>query len=132
MNEAEYADILQFTQRRMQEYGLASLNDRIVSDLRVHLDNPSTRLLRYLDALESELRLRTASTVRTITERFRATVDTESGQPIDGLSVLLSEEDRDLFGTEVVDLKGDSNLDALVSEIAELRAELSETRDRGH
>lgn len=103
-----------------------------MSDLRVHPRSPSLQLLRYLDALESELRLRADSSVRSITQRFRGTVDTESGRPIDGLSLILSGEDRDLFGTDVVDLSGDADLDALVGEIAELRAELSESRDSGH
>lgn len=68
----------------MQVYGLSSLNDRIVSDLRVDSRSPSVQLLRYLTALESEFRLETESTVGSITERFRNAVRTESGRPVEG------------------------------------------------
>lgn len=132
MNEAEYAEILQFIQRRMQEYGLANLNERIVSDLRVRPGSPSIQLLRYLDALESELRVRTASTARAITEWFRQTVGTESGKPVEGVILALSDQDRELFGMDVVDLSGGPDLDALIGEVAELRSELREGRDSGH
>lgn len=131
MNEREFAEVLQFIQQQMREYGLASLNDRIVSDLRIDPGDPSLQVLRYLDALESELRLGTDATVRSITERFRTTVETESGRPVEGLSLLVTESDRDLFGQDVVDLGVGLNLEGLIGELVQLQADLREIQESG-
>ena len=63
MDEHDYAEILQFLQDRMQQFGLAELNDRLIVVVRDDDELPSNRLDRYLQLLESELRLRSSSTV---------------------------------------------------------------------
>ncbi len=98
---------------------------------RVDSRSPSVQLLRYLTALESEFRLGTESTVGSITERFRNAVRTESGRPVEGISLVLSGADRELFGVDEISLGGRSDLEGLIGTLAQLRVELGESRDAG-
>src|SRR4029077_21255067 len=131
MNEEEYAEVLQYLQRHMRDSALASVNDRIIADIRLEPGSASTQVLRYLDTLRAEVQLGTDASVRRIVERLRETVGTESGRPVDGLRLVFSPADRDLFGTDAVDLGVTPNLDLILHEIDELRNELGQSREAG-
>ena len=129
MNEQDFSEILRYLQDRMRELGLSSLNDRIVSDIRIDPGRPSTQLFRYLDALESEMRLGTEETARLIVDRMRETVETESGDHPEGLTLLLSDADRELYGANRVDLAAAPDLRSVLDEITTLRRELQQSRE---
>jgi hypothetical protein len=137
VNESEFAQVLQHLQERMRRYGFSELNDRILAELRFEPDrsvpgehgSSSSQVLRYLDLLESELRLRTGATVRRIIGRFGNVAQTQSGGPIEGLSVEMSEGDRRLFEIESVDLGTASDFQSILDDIRHLRRELAESRN---
>ena len=63
------------------------------------------------------MRLRTEETPRLILGRLRETVETESGDHPEGITLLLSDADRELYGADVVDLAVAPDLRSLLEEI---------------
>jgi len=128
MDEEDFANLLRFTRERMRELGLESLSDRISADLRTGDDRPSQVLLRYFSSLETELRLASSATVRKLTDRYRSVVQTDSGRTVEGIRLLPTGADQQLFGTDPVDLTGDPGLEPLIDEISRVRSDLLESR----
>lgn len=128
MNETDYGEILQHLRRRMRTAGFADLDARIVQDVRRDPGAPREQLLRYLDLLELEARLGTDATARAVTERLNRIASTESGSPIEGLTVELSLEDQALFGTTDIDVGVAPDLARVIDELRDLRSRVADDR----
>ncbi len=129
MTEQEFAEVLQYLQAQMRLYNLTALNDRIVADIRLDPGRPSDQLDRYLDALLSELRLQDEAAVRRIVETTNEFVRTETGGPVEGLSLVLSDSDRETFGRDTVDLGEGPDFTSLIRGLERLRGELLESHE---
>jgi hypothetical protein len=129
MNETEFAELLRFIQARMREYGFAEINERIIAEIRIDPGSSSSELLRYLRILTSELRVRTDEPAQRIIESFREIVQTDSGRPVDGLTVLLSDQDSQLFGTATVNLSPTRDISVLLADLERLQSELRDSRE---
>lgn len=129
MTEQEFAEVLQYLQTQVQAHGLGETNDRILTDIRIEPGRPSDQLVRYIDALVTELRLRDGAAVQRIVERANEFVRTESGRPIDGVRIVLSDADRDTFGRDTVDLGDGQDHSALIRRLEQLRGDLLESRE---
>lgn len=113
----------------MGRYNLSETNNRILADIRIDPGRPSDQLVRYLDALLPDLRLRDGATVRRILETANEFVRTEAGGSVRGLSLVLSDSDRDTFGRETLDLDEGPDLARLIRGLEQLRSELLESRE---
>lgn len=131
MDENEFEQLLHFIQRRMREAGLGGLDERIVSELRTEQPPPSVQLDRYLRMLRGELSLGTNDSVRRVLGRLRRIADVDQGGDIDGIDVVMTAGDAEIYGTSVVNLGGLPELDDLLEELGSLAAELRESRDEG-
>ena len=127
MNDDEYADLLRYVEHRLRDLRDPGLSDRVVSAARGR-DTVSarTQLLALLDALRSDVALGSTTTARAVLSRLRRVAGTDSGRPIDGLSVRLSDQDRRLFGVEEVDLVGGSALRDVLDALDRLSAAILE------
>ncbi len=132
MEEPEFEEILSYVQRRMNELGFAGLNARIVDDVRSNRDavTPSAQLLDYLGRLRVETTLGSDAAVRQVIRAFQAVAQTESGAQIDGVSVVVSDADQQIFGLgPVVDLGNRANLEEVITELGGLINGLAESRE---
>lgn len=129
LTEEEFAELLQHLQMRMREHNLGELNQRILADIRIDPGRPSTQLIRYIDALIAELRLGNDTTIRTMIDSANQFVRTELGRGVDGLSVVFSDADRELFGRDTVDLGVGRDLASFLDDLERLRGQLLESRE---
>lgn len=129
MNESEFAELLQFVQRRMQAMDLGAMNDRAVSAVRHQTGRPSELLDVYLEALEFEWLLESRETERRIVRRLQEVAETEGGDEIEGIVVELSPSDRELFGRDRINLSEVSDRLPAIEQLRALRAELREQRE---
>lgn len=132
MEEGEYADLMRHIAGAMRKLGLIDLAERIFSDISIDAGPPSTQVDRFLAALESEIGLEASVTTGRIVDRLNDVARTAEGQPIEGIELELSAEDRALYGVdaEVVDLNaGSLDLTILLSELKLLRSALREARE---
>lgn len=131
MDEEDYARLLQHTQRRMRDLGLADLMDRLVETMPAESTQPSEQLLQMLEGLETELRLQDGAMARMVVDRIGEVARTAEGGRIDGLWVELAPAHRDLYGVDGVDLTRGHDLTPMVEMLRRLRGELNEGRWRG-
>lgn len=120
MGPDEWADVLNHLRKRVREVGLADLDDLIASDFRMS-PIPSSDVLRYLDILISALNERSQLGYRRALEALRDSVDSESGQPIEGIEVAITEDDVRLFRRERIDLASTQDYTEVVAELTAIR-----------
>jgi hypothetical protein len=84
-------------------------------------------LLSYLEALRLEILLQSSRGLRDAMQIF-ASIPTSNGEPIRGVVVEIQPEDERVFGTDHIDLVGSPQLDDLLDEVDQLRADV---RDDG-
>jgi hypothetical protein len=114
----------------MRDHGLGGLSDRISRDLSVEPGDSFSNLLRYLGALEFEVRLGSDATVRAIVLRLRDVVETEDHAPLTGVDLVLTGADREQYRVDRVRLGGSPELGAIADGLHALRVELLESRER--
>lgn len=129
----DYREILQYARRMMREAGLSGVDQRIMSDLR-DSEGPFWDLTFYLKRLAEEVSLGSDVQLASMLHRFRRHVDTESEEAIEGISVTISDEDRERYAVERIDFSPDREL-GLVAEklrilIEELHGEYRRHSDR--
>jgi|GEM_PF-7088429 len=93
MNDKDYRDILEFTRRVLSKAGFAAIDERIMSDMHGS-EGAFWDLLYYLKHLTEEVALGSDIHLSTVLRRVRRYVETDSGEQIEGVRVLISEEDR--------------------------------------
>jgi hypothetical protein len=122
VNENAAIDVLRHLERGLRTSGLSELATRLASsDLP---DDPRSRLLRYLDVLETELEAGSERSAGRVLQRLRDVATTEDGRRIDGIEIELSAADRDLYDIDRVELIGDRGLGRLADEVRALRRDL--------
>jgi hypothetical protein len=105
MTEAEYSAILEYLRRRMREYDLTELDNRIASAVSAYTEQrderwPSQLLLRYLELLETAMQLDAAETGGEIAYRLQQVARTVEGGLIEGVELRLTETDRALYAID--------------------------------
>src|SRR4051812_21304532 len=131
MQEHEFAEVLRFARDRMRAYGFGVLDERILSDISIDPGGPFTQLTRYIETLESEVRLGSDDAIRTTINRFRQFLGTESGVPVAGIQVVMSNSDAVAFGVDRIDLGVGADLESVIDDLSALALELRESRDGG-
>jgi hypothetical protein len=131
LSRDDAAVLLNHLQSQLREQGLGDVSDRIAASI---ADDPTSapgQLLRYLDALLDELRLGTDTTIREITSKLRTLTTTESGDAIGGITLELSDADRDLYGVDRLDLGVAPDLSRLIADLSNLRGAIREALIEG-
>ncbi|MEZ4503633.1 MAG: hypothetical protein R3C39_13490 [Dehalococcoidia bacterium] len=133
MDEVTFEGLLQYVRREMRNLGFGELDGRIVDDVRaadLESRTASAQLIRYLDRLRVEMTLGSEAAVRRVISAFQDVATTESGDPIDGIRIVLSDADQRLMGTgPSVDLGGGPELQDLIGDLSRLLNDLSESRE---
>lgn len=129
MNNEDYRDILQFTRRVLNQAGFATIDERIMSDIHGS-EGAFWDLTYYLKHLTDEVTLGSDIHLSNMLRRVRQHVRTESGEPIEGFRVVISEEDRERYNADQIDFAPNPELGELAQELRSLIEELYEDHRR--
>jgi hypothetical protein len=122
VDEKAAIDVLRHLEGGLRSSGLADLAMRLAgSDLPA---DPRSRLLRYLEVLESELQAGSERSAGRVLQRLQAVARTEDGGRIEGIEIELSPAERDLYDVDLLELVGDHGLGRLAGEVHALRNDL--------
>jgi hypothetical protein len=70
------------------------------------------------------MRLGTQRTATRLVERYASVVQTDQGEPVQGLEVLMTGPDREAFNVDMLDLTEVPDLDPLIRRVEQLRTEI--------
>jgi hypothetical protein len=102
LSDEDYVDILKHLQRRLQEYApdifehLGSMQDIQGS--------PRERLIRYFQYAIGMFKEQSSSSYPDILELLNRYIETRDGSNIDGIQIVFSPEEREMYGIGEVDL----------------------------
>ncbi|MGO4362275.1 hypothetical protein [Terrabacter sp. RAF57] len=125
MNDEEYETLLQTLRLRTRGSGRADLDGLLMDSRVAEARGPREAVIGYLTGLRDEMSLGGEEVIRESMRRLRG-IPTESGLPIEGIVVDVTEQDRAAFGIDEIDLVGSPELDRAVREIDDLIRELRE------
>lgn len=123
MTNKDYQEILQTTRKALIHMGLGGIDERIMSDLRGS-DGPFWDLMYYLKHLTEEVSLGADTQLSGVLRRFRRFVGTESGDIVEGVRVIISEEDRRRYEIDHIDFSPSPELGEIANELHALIEEL--------
>ena len=123
MKDRDYREIFESTRRLLKELGLANIDERIMSDLKGS-DGAYWDLIFYLKHLTEEVALGSDIQLGNILHRVNDYVQTESGKTIEGVRVIVSEDDRERYKNEHIDLLPNPKLRHIVQELRTVIEEL--------
>ena len=129
MKDEDYRDVLLFTRKLLNKAGLAAIDERIMSDIHGS-EGAFWDLLYYLKHLTEEVALGSDIHLSNVLRRVRRYVETDSGEQIEGVRVLISEEDRDRYKVEKIDFAPNPELGQLAQELRALIEELLQDHRR--
>jgi len=129
MTNADYLEVLQYIRQRLRELGFSGIDERIMSNLKGS-DGPFWDLTYYLKHLAEEVALGSEGQLGNLLRRVRQNVQTESGDEIKGVRVMLSDEDRERYGEDVLNFTPDPNLDVMADELRSLIHDLGQNHRR--
>lgn len=116
LTNKDWGDILDHMRLRVREAGLTDLDDRIFIDFLI--TNDSRRdFSRYLSALINALtQISNYRHTKTL-NIFQDVLGTERAQHVDGIEIIFSDVDSQLFGAKQFDLANAENLAPLIREL---------------
>lgn len=123
MQEQDFRELSEYFALRMTEVGFPDLREVIFEEARLARESDEqssiSQFIDLLDAFESQVALRDQATIQAVVRRLNETVD--DGR-VDGIELVITGGDRDLFREESVDLV------EIAVPMAELRREISDLR----
>lgn len=102
LSRSDYMDLLRFVQSQLREVDPDAFE--VVAKSYERSDTPRFTLINYLSALTRLMSERSGGSHGRILNRLNAVVRRVDGEPVQGLRVLLSPEEQELFQTESVNL----------------------------
>ena len=124
MDEADFTDILEHLRKLVREADFADL-DNTASIESSTLDTPKRRLETYLYMTINMLKERSGSQALNTYNRFERTLEIEKGGAFDGVTVVLTDAQREMYG---VDKYSIHDMDDYASVIIELQKVLDEIK----
>src|SRR5260370_546537 len=123
LSEQEYQLLLRQLREILRANGLGAIDERIISDLRGS-EGPFYDLVVYLKHLIEEVSLGSDAQLREVLRRIRNAVHTDSEQPIAGVRVELSPEERQRYQIERIEFTPDSEFQQIAQELGEILEDL--------
>jgi|MTBAKSStandDraft_2_1061841.scaffolds.fasta_scaffold06718_4 hypothetical protein len=123
MTNDDYQEILQATRKMLMQMGLGGVDERIMSDIHGS-EGPFWDLMYYLKHLSEEVPLGADTQLSSVLRRFRHHVGTESGDMVEGIRVIVSEEDRRRYDLDHIDFAPNPELSEIAHELHALIEEL--------
>ena len=128
MNDQDYREILRMIRHRLKDFGLGNIDERIISNMRGS-EGAFWDLERYLKNLQEEMRLGSDLQYREIMQRVGAYVLTESKEPLRGIRIELSREERERYQMPYVDIAPNREMSRIAEELGVLLNELRNDRE---
>ena len=129
MNNEDYRSLLQSTRAQVNKLGLSALDERITSNLKGS-EGPFWDLLFYLQHLREEVQLGSDVQYRETLRRVRRYVETESGEPVEGIRIDFSAEEAERYNMRDLVIKPSRELSGIGEELGALIEALRSDHDR--
>jgi hypothetical protein len=123
MTDSDYKDIFHTIRHRLRELGFGMIDESIISNMRGS-DGAFWDLNHYLKELREQVRLGSDHKYRETMLRTNRYVETESGRPIEGIRVSLSEEERQRYDMPQLDILPSPEMDQIAQDLDKLMKEL--------
>lgn len=125
MTNEEYREILQSTRQMLRQLSLGGIDERIMSDIHGS-EGAFWDLIYYLKHMTEEVALGSDTQLGNLLRRVRSNVQTESGHVVEGVRVIVSEEDRERYDVDHIDFTPSAELGEIARELQILIEELNE------
>jgi hypothetical protein len=123
LSRDDWREMLAHIRTQVREVGLADIDDRIAGDIRASVDSRDD-FSRYLAMLLRALNEQSYSGYKRALRAIRESIRTEEGGPIEGIEILVTEADANLYQTRRIDLEELTDLAPVISDLAELYTNL--------
>lgn len=127
LTSRECLELLRHIQSRLAEADRPSFE--LLSQAFEHSDDPRHALVSYLGTLIKVEAERSSGSYGWVLERLNRFVRTEDGGPIRSIRVVLTPQEYELYGTDVVDLAELADRSDFIAELRELRSQILEDAD---
>lgn len=124
MNRDECLDLLRYVQRQLADVDRPSFE--LLSQSFEHSEDPRRALVSYLDTLIKVEAERSSGSYGWVLDYLNRYVRTEDGGPVRSIRVVLSSQEYELYGVEVLDLAELPNRSEFIAELRDLRAKILE------
>ncbi len=123
LTDNEYHEILHHIRKTINQVGLGGIDERIISEMH-DAQGPFYELIYYLKLLVDEIALGSDEQIKSVLRRIRESVETETGEPIQGIELQLTPEEADRYRTKNFVFGPDPALQEIVAELRTVIAEL--------
>lgn len=129
MNDQDYRELLRTMRAQVSNLGLGAVDERIMPSMR-ESDGPFWDLTFYLKHLREEIQLGSDTEYRETLRRVRRHVETESGEPVEGIRIDFSPADAERYQIPHLDIKPSSELGDIARQLDELIRSLITDHER--
>ncbi|WP_416768875.1 hypothetical protein ACM66T_05805 [Sulfurimonas sp. ST-25] len=130
MTEEEWEELYQFIRKEINKLELNELQDRFIKNV-MDIESPKTKVLKYIDFLQSVIKHETLETSHTLLEKFNSDyIASESGNSIANVVLEFSDKDQKAYdiGQRIISLTDYDSIDShVIYEFQELLKALENT-----
>ena len=130
LSDADYDEIFQYVRSVTRDARLGAIDEQITSKLGSSGESFSD-LVNYLKGFIDEISSESKSQIYPIIQRFRQHVKTESGVPIQGVRVNLTEDEQRRYQVRELVFTPKEELQVLASELGQILREIIDDRQNG-
>lgn len=124
LNREECLDLLRYVQRQLADVDRPSFE--LLSQSFEHSEDPRRALVSYLDTLIKVEAERSSGSYGWVLDYLNRYVRTDDGGPVRSIRVVLSSQEYELYGVEVLDLAELPDRSEFIAELRDLRAKILE------
>lgn len=124
LNREECLDLLRYVQRQLADVDRPSFE--LLSQSFEHSEDPRRALVSYLDTLIKVEAERSSGSYGWVLDYLNRYVRTADGGPVRSIRVVLSPQEYQLYGVEVLDLAELPDRSEFIAELRDLRAKILE------
>lgn len=122
LEQEDYRDILRHLRLRLREEGGADIDELLSTEIRPS-DDGRADLLRYMGVLIGFLKQRSRRGYNAALDLLREYVSVEGGE-VEGIEVRLTDEDREAYNVDVIDLAQQEDYSELIEGLERLHNQL--------
>lgn len=124
LNREECLDLLRYVQHQLADVDRPSFE--LLSQSFEHSEDPRRALVSYLDTLIKVEAERSSGSYGWVLDYLNRYVRTDDGGPVRSIRVVLSSQEYELYGVEVLDLAELPDRSEFIAELRDLRAKILE------
>jgi hypothetical protein len=123
LSTEDWFQVFAHIRRRVQECGLADIDNSITAGFRGS-ETPQRDFRNYLSTLVGALTERSRSGYEKALRAVQESIRTESGEPVEGLEVIVADSDRVVYQTDRIALKDARDFTLVIDELRRLEHDI--------